>query len=167
MHRYDEKVTCSFCKTLCCSWRNPSGPAMRAKHRPLIHIKTLQNHGESLIPCTFFLNVDCRFPFSSTYPYNWFQTGLVCPWICWILHTVLNCAFNWIQPHEWYQSSLKPSQAPSVVKIGWCCWGLSIWQSGHQLLWVLQRTQVFQLTRMALQPYSSQRLFPIFTFLSY
>lgn len=121
MHRYDVKATCSFCKTPCCSWKNPSGLATGAKYRPSIHEETLQNHGEPLILCTGFLNAGCRFPICSACPYNWLQTGLLCPWIEWILHTVLDCVFNWIQPHEWHQSSLKPSRAPfwpSVVKFG-------------------------------------------------
>lgn len=170
IQRYNAKVTHSFCKASCCSWRNPSGLAVRAKHSPLTHEKTLQDHGEPLLPCTVFPNVDCRFPFCGTCPYIWFQTGLLGPRIDWILHAFLNFAFNWIQLHPWHQSSLKPSRAsfwPSGVKSRWCCWGLSIWQSGHQLLWVLERTQVLQLMRMALQSHSSQKVFCIFTFLSY
>lgn len=73
--------------------------------------------------------MDCRFPFCSPCPYIWLQTGLLCPWIDWILHTVLNCAFNWTQLHEWCQSPLKPPRAPfwpSVVKFGWLK-HLTIW----------------------------------------
>lgn len=139
---------------------------MRAKHTPLIHEKTLQNLGEPLIPCTVFPNVDCRDPFCSPCPYIWLQTGLLCPWIDWILHTVLNCAFNWTQLHEWYQSPLKPPQAPfwpSVVKVGWFK-HLTIWSPAAVSA---RKDSVLQLMRVALQSYSSQRLFPIFTFLSH
>lgn len=101
MHRYNAEVTHSFCKASCSSWRNPSGPAIRAKHSPLIHEKALQDHGEPLLPCTVFPNVDCRYPFCSTCPCIWFQTALVWPWIDWIRHAFLNCAFNWIQLHPW------------------------------------------------------------------
>lgn len=173
------QVTHSFCcKTFYCSYRKPFQTShsvvtllIWAMHSPV----TLEK------PCKISQSTTALHSFSKHIPQipspqylpiylisNWSPVSM--GWLNSVRFPKLCLPRAWIWLHPWYQSSLKPSWAPfwtSVVKFGWHCWELIFWPSRLQLLEVLWRKQVSQLTRMALQFYTSQNLFSIFPFLSY
>lgn len=168
MHRYSVclQVTHSFCcKTFYCSCRKPfwtSHSVMTlliwAIHSPLTPEK----------PCKILQFTTALHSFSKSIPQipnlqylpvclisNWSPVSM--GWLNSALFPKLCLPRAWIRLHLRYQSSLKPSWAPfwtSVVKFG-CCWELIFCPSGVQLLEVVWRNKVAQLTRMALQSYTS------------
>lgn len=100
MHRYNLQVTRSFlCKTFYCSCRKSfwtSHSVVTLLIKSMHSLLTPENPCKIMqctTACTVFPNGYCRFPVCSICLYIWFQTGLLCPWADWILHTFLHCAF--------------------------------------------------------------------------